>query len=118
MPFVERRADGWAYYHDVVRGPMLRHKHSNSLRAFTDLHERLAIYYEGLRNNLKLDEEAAWRDEIWQGYTLEALYHRLCQAPQTQLSAAPQRLFACSEDRYLVRAPLGWVSCRCRKGCQ
>jgi tetratricopeptide (TPR) repeat protein len=87
MPFVEKRGDGWAY-HEVVRAQMLRHKRQESPQGWADLHGRLAGHYEGLRDDLGLEEEAGRKDEHWQRYSLEALYHRLCQAPQKHLPAA------------------------------
>jgi len=78
MPFVQPRGDGWAY-HEVVRSQMLRHKRRLSPRGWADLHGRLADFWERLRDGLGLAEEAAARDMAWQAYTLEAIYHRLCQ---------------------------------------
>ena len=79
MPFVQKREAGWTY-HEVVRTPMLRYKRQLSPRGWGDLHNRLAGYYEQLRDELGLDERGARRDEAWQLYTLEATYHRLCGA--------------------------------------
>ena len=84
MPFVERRGDGWAY-HDVVRGQMLRYKQQEAPQGWADLHGWLAEYHEGLRDGLGLEEKAGRKVEAWQGYALEALYHRLCQAPHRHL---------------------------------
>ena len=82
MPFVVERADdGWTY-HEVVRTQMLRHKRRESPQSWTDQHEKLADYYERGRDNLGLDEETGIRNPTWQAYTLNALYHRLCQAPK------------------------------------
>jgi len=86
MPFVEKRGAAWGY-HDVVRAQMLRCKRSESPKGWADLHGRLAGHYEGLRDGLQLGE-AGRKDETWQGYALEALYHRLCQAPQAALPTA------------------------------
>ena len=93
MPFVEQRGDCWSY-HEVVRTQMLRHKRQVSPQGWADLHGRLATYYEGLRADLGLEEEAALRDETWQTYTLEMTYHRLCQAAHRHLSAALNRFVA------------------------
>jgi len=88
MPFVEeRREAGWVY-HEVVRTQMLRCKRRESPRGWAGLHGRLAGYYEGLRDGLGLDEAAGRRDEDWQGYALEGLYHRLCRSPRGEVTAA------------------------------
>jgi tetratricopeptide (TPR) repeat protein len=87
MPFVEKRGDCWSY-HSVVRMQMLRCKRHEAPQGWSDLHSRLAGYYEELRNDLGLDETAGHKDETWQEYALEALYHRLCQAPRAQLTGA------------------------------
>lgn len=86
-PFVRKRTDGWAY-HDVVRTQMLRHKRATSPKGWAELHGRLASYYESQRNALELDEDKGKKDSQWQAYTLNALYHRLCQAPKKHLPAA------------------------------
>ena len=87
MPFVEKRGGSWAY-HGVVRAQMLRYKRQESPKGWASLHERLAEYYEGLRNSLGVVEEKGRRQETWQRYELEVLYHRLCQSPQGHLSTA------------------------------
>jgi hypothetical protein len=87
MPFVEKRGGSWAY-HGVVRAQMLRYKRQESPMGWASLHERLAEYYEGLRSSLGLVEEKGRRDETWQRYELEVLYHRLCQSPRNHLSTA------------------------------
>ena len=87
-PFVEeRREAGWVY-HEVVRAQMLRCKRRESPRGWAGLHGRLVEYYEGLRDGLGLDEKAGRRDEDWQGYALEGLYHRLCRSPRGEVAAA------------------------------
>ena len=111
MPFVERRGDGWAY-HEVVRAQMLRYKRRESPQDWADLHGRLAAYYEKLRDGLGLEEEAGRKDETWQGYALEALYHRLCQAPQMQLAAALNGFLAALEaQRSFARRWAEMVMC-------
>jgi len=87
MPFMERQGAGWAY-HDVVRAQMLRYKRQEAPKGWTDLHSRLAVYYENLRDGLGLEEKAGRKDETWQGYSLEATYHRLCQVAQKYLPQA------------------------------
>jgi tetratricopeptide (TPR) repeat protein len=78
-PFVERRGDGWVYHRPVLT-QMLRYKRQEAPQGWADLHARLAVYYEGLRDSLGLEDAAARKDETWQNYALEAIYHRLCQS--------------------------------------
>ena len=87
MPFVQKREAGWAY-HEVVRTQMLRYKRQQSPRGWADLHGHLAGYYERLRDDLGLKEKSALRDETWQRYTLEAMYHHLCEAAHRYLTKA------------------------------
>jgi len=87
MPFVEKREVEWVY-HEVVRAQMLRSKRQESPQGWAGLHGRLAGYYEGLRDGLGLDETAGWRNDDWQGYALEGLYHRLCRSPRGEVAAA------------------------------
>ena len=87
MPFVNERHDGWAY-HDVVRTQMLRYKRRLSLQGWSELHGKLAEYYDNLRNSLQLGEDKTWLDESWFRYTLEVNYHRLCESPHKYLSVA------------------------------
>jgi tetratricopeptide (TPR) repeat protein len=86
-PFVEKRGDCWTY-HDVIRAQMLRHKRQETPQGWADLHGRLATFYESLRDSLGLEEKTGRKDETWQAYALEALYHRLCQSPQVQTPTA------------------------------
>jgi tetratricopeptide (TPR) repeat protein len=86
-PFVERRGDCWTY-HDVIRAQMLRYKRQETPQGWAGLHGRLAEFYEDLRDGLGLEEEAGRKDEAWQAYALEAIYHRLCQSPEAQTPAA------------------------------
>lgn len=84
--FVEERVSGWVY-HSVVRDLMLRHKRRSSPQAWTELHDRLALYYEKQRDSFGLEENHAMLDPIWQTLTSDIAYHRLCQAPQANLPA-------------------------------
>ena len=87
MPFVQERTEGWKY-HDVVRMQMLRHKRRESPEMWVMLHSKLTAYYSGLCASLELDAKQAWRDAMWQEYSLRKLYHLLCQSPHTHLSSA------------------------------
>ena len=98
MPFVEKRGNGWVY-HNVVRAQVLRHKRHESPKRWVNLHRHLAEYYENLRDSLGLDKETGRKNETWQGHALEALYHRLCQTPQTQLPEALGGFLSALETR-------------------
>ncbi len=82
-PFILERTDGWAY-HDVVRQQMLNYQRRESLQSWQKLHGKLAAFYEQQRDGLGL----AGKDEAWQRYALEALYHRLCEQPRQYLEVA------------------------------
>lgn len=112
MPFVGERPDGWMY-HEIVRTQMLRHKRLTSPKNWAELHGKLADYYDALSINLQLGEAIKWRDEIWQGYSLHRLYHRLCQSPQQYLPESlneflaalkAQRQFAMQYAKTLIQA--------------
>ncbi|BAY16673.1 tetratricopeptide repeat protein [Anabaenopsis circularis NIES-21] len=98
MPFIDERTDGWAY-HDVVKTQMLRHKRLVSPQSWADLHGKLADYYDTLRNNLHLEEDKKQRDPAWQNYTLNVLYHGLCQSPQRSLPAALNEFLAALKNQ-------------------
>ncbi|GBE94769.1 tetratricopeptide repeat protein [Nostoc cycadae] len=98
MPFIDERTDGWAY-HDVVKTQMLRHKRLVSPQSWADLHGKLADYYDTLRNNLHLEEDKKQRDSAWQNYTLNVLYHGLCQSPQRSLPAALNEFLAALKNQ-------------------
>jgi hypothetical protein len=98
MPFVEQRGDCWAY-HDVVRVQMLRYKHRDAPQGWADLHGRLATYYEGLRDALGMEQEAGCKNETWQAFSLEAIYHHLCQATQKYLPQALKSFLTALEAR-------------------
>jgi tetratricopeptide (TPR) repeat protein len=87
MPFISEHSSSWTY-HQVVRSSMLRYTRRDSPQHWIDLHGRLAGYYDALRANLGLVEVKQWLDETWQGYTLQTIYHCLCQAPHQYLSLA------------------------------
>ncbi|MBD1844021.1 hypothetical protein H6F89_11535 [Cyanobacteria bacterium FACHB-63] len=72
--FVVHHPNGWQY-HSLVREQILRYQCRVSLKLWTALHEKLANYYDELRRALKLTESRQWKDETWQQYSLEWLYH-------------------------------------------
>ncbi|GAA6615318.1 tetratricopeptide repeat protein [Scytonema sp. NUACC26] len=97
-PFVREHSDGWVY-HNVVRSQMLRYKRMSSPQSWAELHNKLANYYKTLQNDLQLNEQKRWRDETWQAYELNVLYHRLCQSPTKYLPVALNKfLIALNND--------------------
>ena len=103
MPFVEQRPDGWAY-HDIARTQMLRYKRRTSPQGWSDIHGKLADYYDTQRTNLQLDEKTQWSDATWQTYSLSNLYHSLCKSPQALLpQALNDFLVALNNKRSLAR---------------
>ena len=87
MPFLMEHSTGWKY-HDVVRPQMIHHKYIEAPQEWSDLHGQLADYYKKCQDSLGLDERRRMLDTTWQGFALEELYHRLCQAPHKNLSKA------------------------------
>ena len=85
--FVVQHPNGWQY-HSLVREQILRYQRKVSLNSWAMLHEKLANYYDELRQRLKLKASRQWKDETWQQYSLEWLYHTLCVAPQQSLGIA------------------------------
>ncbi|MBD2072574.1 tetratricopeptide repeat protein [Phormidium sp. FACHB-592] len=106
--FVIEHPEGWQY-HSVVREPMLRYQRKVSRQGWETLHGKLATYYDQLRQQLGLKTVAdVMKDETWQKYTLEWLYHSLCIAPQAQLGMALNGcLAALKHSQKLAR---GWAS--------
>jgi hypothetical protein len=85
-PFVKERGSGWVYY-DLVRTQMLRYKFRESPHSWATTHQRLAEYYESLQDK-QGSSDAILRDQNWQAFSLESIYHRLCQSPRVyQLQA-------------------------------
>jgi len=78
MSFVSQKVEsGWAY-HDVVRKLMLRQRRQESRRRWQEMHTKLADYYAAERDSLNLELKDGLRDERWQHYNLEWLYHTIC----------------------------------------
>ncbi|MEQ9624300.1 tetratricopeptide repeat protein [Coleofasciculus chthonoplastes] len=113
MPFIEEHIEGWAY-HALVRTQMLRHKRLVSPKSWGDLHGKLADYYDTLRHNLQLDEEQGWRDEFWQCYKLNVLYHRLCQSWQKSLPLALNEFLDCLKHQLMLAQ--GWAETMVQAG--
>ena len=85
--FVVQHPNGWQY-HSLVREQILRYQRKLSLKSWVMLHEKLANYYDELRQRLNLKASRQWKDEMWQQYSLEWLYHTLCVSPQQSLGIA------------------------------
>jgi tetratricopeptide (TPR) repeat protein len=96
--FVNERTNGWAY-HDVVKTQMLRHKRLSSPQGWSEIHNKLADYYDTLGNELQLEQVKAWRDQTWQSYKLNVLYHGLCQSPQKYLPVALNEFLAALKNQ-------------------
>lgn len=82
-PFVKAvGADTW-HYHDNMRQDILTYSRDTASAKWTEQHERLSAYYQGVRakasQHLK-EGENRWRNTEWQQVTLEIVYHRLCQS--------------------------------------
>lgn len=82
--FVVEHPEGWQY-HNIVREQMLRYQRRISPKAWKEQHTHLAEYYEGLRKGLGLNDAHQLKNETWQKYTLEWLYHSLCANPLQQM---------------------------------
>lgn len=72
--FVRPQINGWAY-HEVVRIMMLRYFRLRSAQSYSELHERLAKYYQMQARNLELSEKDCWTNETWRSYEMERIYY-------------------------------------------
>lgn len=108
MPFLMEHSTGWKY-HDVVRPQMIHHKYIEAPQEWSDLHGQLADYYKKCQDNLGLDEHRRMVDTTWRGFALEELYHRLCQAPHTNLSKALNGFLATYGYAINEAFPYRWV---------
>ncbi len=72
---------GW-FYHDKVRTLMLRHQHNLSPKALEENHSQLAAYFTALQADLQLTVREAYRNQTWQQYELERVYHLFSTAPK------------------------------------
>lgn len=87
LPFVEQRG-GRIGYRKAVREDLLRYLRQEAPDRWVRLQASLAAYYEQLMDRLSLsDADRRW-NPTWQAYAIEALYHRLCQAPRDALVTA------------------------------
>jgi tetratricopeptide (TPR) repeat protein len=108
--FVVEHPDGWQY-HPIVREQMLRHQRRVSPQRWETLHEKLADYYNGLRQSLDLEASCSGKNEQWQKYSLEWLYHSLCMAPQKNLRMALDGwLFAVREQQEKQQFDHAWAN--------
>ncbi len=85
--FVEEHPEGWQY-HNIVREQMLRYQRRISPKEWAAQHKQLADYYDRLRKGLNLTNAQQQKNETWQKYTLEWLYHTLSATPLQHLSIA------------------------------
>jgi tetratricopeptide (TPR) repeat protein len=65
-----------------------RERPNQRTRGSSEHHAQQASHYESLRDGLGLEGDAVWQDAAWREYALQALYHRLCQAPEQHLPTA------------------------------
>jgi tetratricopeptide (TPR) repeat protein len=100
QPFVEDLpAGGWTYSR-LVRELMLRHQRQLSPQRWSEVHLKLADYYDARRADLGVDDSHGHLDDEWQAFTLNGLYHRLCAVPQRNLPDV-LRGFVSAVDRQL-----------------
>ena len=85
--FVVEHPEGWQY-HNIVREQMMRYQRRVSPKEWAAQHIKLAEYYDGLRNGLELSDKQQQKNETWQNFTLEWLYHSLCATPLQQMKTA------------------------------
>ncbi|WP_233597067.1 MULTISPECIES: ATP-binding protein [unclassified Corallococcus] len=78
--FVLTCEKGWEY-HPEIRLLMLNYKRQESPKGWSELHQRLANYYEQRQQELALAEAKQFQDEVWRDNALEVLYHRTCENP-------------------------------------
>jgi tetratricopeptide (TPR) repeat protein len=107
--FVVKHPHGWQY-HPIVREQMLRHQRQVSPQRWETLHKKLADYYNSLRQSLNLEASCSGKNEQWQKYSLEWLYHSLCMAPQKNLRMALNGwLFAVREQQEKQQFDHAWA---------
>lgn len=87
QPFVNKKTKTWCY-ESLMRKLMVRHKRQRTVLEWVMLHEKLAQLYQQLCDIQGLDSKISQRNQTWQTYQLEKLYHQLCQAPQKFLQPA------------------------------
>ena len=83
-PFLEQRGKGWVY-HEIVRPQMLRYKLHESPQSWSDLHGKLADYFEQLCKRLYSNNEIGQIDPSLKTYQLEAFYHHICQSTPREI---------------------------------
>jgi len=85
--FVLRDGERWRY-HLVVREQMLRYQLQKSPKRWTEVHRKLAAYYDEVRRGVGLEAGEESKDNAWRELSLEWSYHELCAAPQAKLGMA------------------------------
>lgn len=91
-PFVRVESTGWTYQRQI-RTELLREKRRETPRGWGEVHGRLAGFYEACKVELGLDETKGRTNPQWRGYQIEALFHRICQAPHLHRSHALNGFF-------------------------
>ncbi|HEU5382844.1 MAG TPA: ATP-binding protein [Ktedonobacteraceae bacterium] len=92
LPFVYEQGDVWRY-HEVVREQMQRRLRHESPHEWTEIHSKLANFYENLLEGENVANAEAFSDPTLQLFFGEAFYHRLCQAPRKEFQPSLNAFF-------------------------
>jgi tetratricopeptide (TPR) repeat protein len=87
QPFVRDTDRGRAYMNEV-RPQVIRRLRLDAPQSFSELHLRLADYYEKIASAVAGADGEHRRDPQWQSADLERLYHRAAGAPRAALADA------------------------------
>ncbi|MBD2247675.1 hypothetical protein [Nostoc sp. FACHB-888] len=104
LSFVVKHPEGWQY-HNIVRELILRYQRRISPQEWKAQHIQLANYYDKLRKGLELTNTQNLKNETWQKYTLEWLYHNLCIDPSLQMALNDWLMALDTSNRYAQ----GWA---------
>ncbi|MBN2090186.1 tetratricopeptide repeat protein, partial [candidate division KSB1 bacterium] len=80
QPFVTKRNQAWEY-HVVVRNQLLRYQQQQSPQHWTELHSKLADFFQQNQEQLGFDIKAGLEDTQWKESILANIYHHLCSDP-------------------------------------
>lgn len=98
MSFVRQRKDVGLVYERFVRELMLRQRRQESPRQWREIHTQLANYYASERDALSLELKEGLRDEGWQYFDLEWLYHTICALGRHAVKVWVGRIFDVLEN--------------------
>jgi tetratricopeptide (TPR) repeat protein len=102
LPFFSEVGSNVWEYDPTVRTAILQQRLRRTPNDWYRLHFRLADAYERRANVRGANEEQRWQDANWQGCTLEATYHRLCEDPRYLAPAMSLMLGALSSAQMTV----------------